>query len=37
MCNYVEEEYEVDVRYVDETEGLKMIVDRGALMLIAST
>ena len=34
--NYIEEEYDVDVRYVDETEGLRMIIDSGAPMLIVS-
>ena len=34
--NFIEEEYDVDVRYVDETEGLKIIVDSGAPMSIVS-
>ena len=34
--NFVEEEYAVDVRYVNESEGLKMIVDSGAQMSIVS-
>ena len=32
--NFVEEEYAVDIRYVDELEGLRMIVDSGAPMSI---
>ena len=31
-CNFVEEEYKVDVRYVNESEGLRLIVDSGAPM-----
>ena len=34
--NFVEEEYAVDVTYVNESEGLKMIVDSGAPMSIVS-
>ena len=34
--NFLEEEYDVDVRYVDETEGLKIIVDSGVPMSIVS-
>ena len=34
--NFVEKEYVVDVRYVDESEGLRMKVDSGAPMLILS-
>ena len=34
--NFVEEEYAVDVRYLNESEGLKIIVDSGAPMLIVS-
>ena len=34
--NFVKEEYDVDVRYVNETEGLRMIVDSGVSMLIVS-
>ena len=34
--NFVEEEITVDESYVSEAEGLKMIVDSGALLLIVS-
>ena len=34
--NFVGEEYTVDVRYVNESDGLKMIVDSGAPMSIVS-
>ena len=34
--NFMEEEYEVDVRYVNELEGLRMIVDSGAPLSILS-
>lgn len=34
--NFVEEEYTVDMRYVNELEGLKIIVDKGAPMSIVS-
>ena len=34
--NFVEEEYADDVRYVNELEKLKMIVNSEALMLIVS-
>ena len=34
--NFVKEKYAVDIRYVDESEGLRMIVDSGAPMSIVS-
>ena len=34
--NFVEEEFDVDVRYMDEKEGLRMTVDSEAPMLIVS-
>ena len=34
--NYVEEEITVNIRYVSKTEGLKIIVDSGAPLLIVS-
>ena len=37
MCNFVEEEYEVNIRLVNETKGMQMIVDSGAPMSIATT
>ena len=35
--NFVEEEYEVNIRYVDEAKGMQMIVDSGAPMSITTT
>ena len=35
--NFVEEEYEVNVRFVDEAKGMNMIVDSGALVSIATS
>ena len=36
-CNNVEEEYEVNIRFVYEAKGMQMIVDSGALMSFATT
>ena len=33
--HFVEEEYELNVRFVDESNGIQMIVDSGAPMSIA--
>ena len=35
--NLVKEEYEVNIRFVDEAKGMQMIVDSGAPMSIATT
>ena len=35
--HFVEEEYEVNVRYVDEAKGMNMIVDSGAPVSIATS
>ena len=35
--HFVEEEYTVNVRYVDEAKGMQMIVDSGAPVLIATS
>ena len=35
--NFVEEEYEVNVRFVDEAKGMQLIVDSGALVSISSS
>ena len=34
--NYIEEEIEIDVKYIKETEEMKIIVDSGAPMSIVS-
>ena len=35
--HFVEEEYEVNVRFVDEAKGINMIVDSGAPVSIATS
>ena len=37
VCNFVEEEYEVNIRLVNEVKGMQMIVDSGAPMSITTT
>ena len=37
VCNFVEEEYEVNIRLVNEAKGMQMIVDSGAPMSITTT
>ena len=34
--NFVEEEYELNIRYADEAKGMQMIVDSGAPMSITT-
>ena len=36
-CNFVEEEYEVNVRFVDEAKGMQMIVESGAPVSITTS
>ena len=35
--NFVEEEHELNVRFVDESKGIQMIVDSGAPVSIATS
>ena len=37
LNHFVEEEYEVNVRFVDEAKGMNMIMDSGAPVLIATS